>query len=229
MKKEIFAVKPTNTLTTANVLLQLLTLLVLSGCSSAYLGALESIGIPKREVMKFRVQKARETQQETKEQFKTAMEQFTALTNFQGGDLEVVYNKLNAEYEASKKKVEEVDYRISEIEKVSEALFSEWEEELGQYSNAKLRARSEQKLRDTRIQYAKLVDTMKNAAGKAEPVLAVLHDNVLYLKHNLNAKAISSLQADLEDIQSDVTVLIDAMEQSIKESDEFIRTLEDFR
>jgi hypothetical protein len=56
--------------------------------------------------------------------------------------------------------------------------------------------------------------------------LSILNDNVLYLKHNLNAKAVSSLQDDLKDIQSDVATLIDAMEQSIQESNEFIKTLE---
>ncbi len=211
------------------LLLLILTLSVLSGCSDAYLGTLESIGIPKREVMKFRVEKARETQEATKEQFKTAMEKFTELTNFQGGDLEATYKKLNTEFEASEKKVSQINYRISEIEKVSDALFSEWETELEQYSNAKLRSRSEQKLGDTRVQYGQLINSMKKAEKKTEPVLAVFRDNVLYLKHNLNAKAISSLQDDLKDIQSDVAVLIDAMEQSIKESDAFIKTLEDFR
>jgi hypothetical protein len=204
----------------------LVTILAISGCSSAYLGALESIGIPKREVMKFRVEKAQISQEETKEQFKTTLEQFTELTNFQGGDLETTYKKLNTAYEASKKKAEEINFRISEIEKVSDALFSEWETELEQYSNAKLRSRSEQKLRGTRVQYNQLINTMKKAEQKTEPVLAVLHDNVLYLKHNLNATAISSLQDDLKDIQTDVAVLIDAMEQSIKESDAFIKTLE---
>jgi hypothetical protein len=215
-----------NTLKSAIFMLLIISLQGLSGCSSAYLGALESIGIPKREVMKFRVEKARETQEETKEQFKTTLEQFTALTNFQGGELEATYKKLNASYQASKKKAEEINFRISEIEKVSDALFSEWETELEQYSNGKLRNRSEQKLRDTRSQYNQLISTMKKAEQKTQPVLEVLNDNVLYLKHNLNATAISSLQDDLKDIQSDVATLIDAMELSIKESDDFIKTLE---
>lgn len=72
---------------------------ILSACSSMYYGGLEKIGIPKREVMVYRVEKARDTQEETKEQFKSALEQFTALTGFQGGDLEATYNKLNSEYE----------------------------------------------------------------------------------------------------------------------------------
>ncbi|MEE9412257.1 MAG: DUF2959 domain-containing protein [Methylococcales bacterium] len=209
-----------------DILLQISIILAISGCSSAYLGALESIGIPKREVMKFRVEKARETQEETKEQFRTTLEKFTELTNFQGGNLEATYKKLNTAYEASKKKVGEINHRISEIEKVSDALFSEWETELDQYSNAKLRSRSEQQLRDTRLQYGQLIQSMKKAEEKTRPVLSILNDNVLYLKHNLNAKAVSSLQDDLKDIQSDVATLIEAMEQSIQESNEFIKTLE---
>ncbi|MBW6453735.1 MAG: DUF2959 domain-containing protein, partial [Methyloprofundus sp.] len=53
-----------------------------------YYSGLEKIGIPKREIMVHRVEKARDTQQDAKEQFKTTLEQFSALTQFNGGDLE---------------------------------------------------------------------------------------------------------------------------------------------
>jgi len=110
----------------------LLLMIGLTACSSMYYSGLEKIGIPKREVMVHRVEKARDTQEETKQQFKSALEQFTAATNFKGGDLEATYNKLDGEYQASVKKAEEVNKRISDIEDVSSALFSEWETELGQ-------------------------------------------------------------------------------------------------
>ena len=80
--------------------------LLLGGCSTMYYESLEKIGIPKRDVMVYRVEKARDTQEETKEQFKSALEQFTAATNFHGGDLEAIYTKLNDEYEASVSKAE---------------------------------------------------------------------------------------------------------------------------
>ncbi len=204
----------------------LLLLFGLTACSSLYYGGLEKIGIPKREVMVHRVEKARDTQEQTKQQFKSALEQFTALTQFKGGDLEATYNKLNSEYEASVKQAEAVNKRISEIEDVSNALFREWENELGQYSNAALRQNSQQKLSATQAHYQQLISAMRRAESKIEPVLSVFRDQVLYLKHNLNAQAIASLKGQLDTVKADVSSLVTAMEKSINEADAFLKTLE---
>lgn len=199
---------------------------LLTACSSMYYSGLESIGIPKRELMVHRVEKARDTQEETKEQFKTALEQFTAITNFDGGELETVYNQLNDEYEASVEQAEKVAKRIADIEDVSEALFEEWNEEIEEYSSASLKRSSKTQLASTQRQYKKLITAMKRAESKLEPVLTVFNDQVLYLKHNLNARAISALKNELDGIQSDVSALIVSMEQSIDEANEFINSME---
>jgi uncharacterized protein YoxC len=191
-----------------------------------YYSGLESMGIPKRELMVHRVEKARDTQEETKEQFKTALEQFTAITNFDGGDLETVYNQLNDEYEASVDQADKVAKRITDIEDVSEALFEEWNEEIEEYSSASLKRSSKTQLASTQRQYKKLITAMKRAESKLEPVLTVFNDQVLYLKHNLNARAISALKNELDGIQSDVSALIESMEQSIDEANEFINSME---
>lgn len=201
-------------------------LMGLSGCSSVYYSGLEKIGIPKREVMVHRVEKARDTQEEAKEQFKSALDQFTAVTQFKGSDLEATYNKLNGEYEASVKKADEVKYRISEIEDVSEALFSEWENEITQYSSTSLKRSSQSKLNETRIQYRQLITAMKSAESKIAPILAVFKDQVMFMKHNLNAQAIASLKTELGSIRTDVSNLIAAMEESINEANAFIKTME---
>lgn len=191
-----------------------------------YYGALESAGIPKRELMIHRVEKARDTQEETKEQFKSALAQFTEVTNFNGGDLEVVYNKLNDEYEDSVDQAELVRKRIDDIKDISDALFEEWEEEIALYNSASLKRSSKQQLSSTKRQYKQLINAMERAEGKLEPVLAVFKDQVLYLKHNLNARAISSLKDELQEIQSNVSTLIDAMESSIDEANTFISSME---
>ena len=186
----------------------------------------KKIGIPKRDVLVHRVENARDTQEETKEQFKSALEQFTAVTNFKGGDLEAIYKKLNSEYEASVAKANEVSDRIAAIEDVSQALFDEWEQEIAQYSNASLKRSSQQKLLATQAHYQQLITTMKNAESKLQPVLMVFKDQVMYLKHNLNAQAIASLKGELGTLQSDVSSLISSMEKSINEANAFIKTME---
>ena len=67
---------------------------------------------------------------------------------------------------------------------------------------------------------------MERAESKLGPVLAVFKDQVLYLKHNLNARAISSLKNELSGIKSDVSTLINAMEKSIDEANTFINSME---
>ena len=58
------------------------------------------------------------------------------------------------------------------------------------------------------------------------PVLAVFHDRVLFLKHNLNARAIASLGGETDDIEADVSDLIAEMERSIAEADAFIKEMQ---
>ncbi len=200
--------------------------LFLTACSSMYYGAMDSVGVPKRDIMVYRVEKARDTQMEAKQQFKSALDQFTQLTQYDGGDLEETYNRLNDEYEDSVDKAKEVRKRIDDIEDVSEALLEEWKEEINEYSSASLKRSSEEKLRATEKQYHQLINAMNEAADKMDPVLVVFKDQVLYLKHNLNAQAIASLKGELGTIQSDVSSLIAAMEKSIDEADAFIKTLE---
>jgi hypothetical protein len=204
----------------------LFLVILLAACSSMYYSGLEKIGIPKRDVLVYRVEKARDTQEATKEQFKSALEQFTAVTNYQGGDLESLYKKLNREYEASASKAREVGTRIADIEDVSAALFKEWEQEISQYSSLTLKQSSQSKLDATRAHYKQLIIAMKNAEARIQPVLTVFNDQVMYLKHNLNAQAITSLKNELSVLQSDVSSLIASMEKSIEEANIFIRNME---
>ena len=208
------------------VFLPLLFLIFLTGgCQKAYYSTMEKFGVHKRDIMVDRVEEARDSQQEAKEQFRSALEQFSTVLNFKGGRLEDKYKTLQAEYDKSKAKAEEVKERIDAVEDVSEALFDEWEDELDQYSNKSLRRDSEKKLNRTRRQYEQLIKAMRRAEAKIAPVLKAFHDQVLYLKHNLNAQAIASLQSELVAVESDIAVLIIEMEKSIGEADSFIKSM----
>lgn len=203
----------------------LLAFVTLAGCSTAYYKAVESLGFHKRDILVHRVEKARDSQEEAKTQFKSALDRFAAITGFKGGTLEEKYRELNTEYERSQAKADEVRKRIDDIEDVSEALFEEWENELSQYQNPSLKRSSQQKLAATRRRYDQLIAAMKRAESKMEPILLTFRDQVLFLKHNLNAQAIASLRGELDSLQTDISALIKFMEASIREADEFIRSV----
>jgi hypothetical protein len=197
-------------------------LMLVAGCKSAYYGTWEKLGWAKRDILVDRVEDARDEQEAAKEQFKTTLERFQEVTNFDGGDLEAKYKKLSSEYEDCKERAEAVNDEIESVETVANDMFAEWKEELKQYSNEDLRKSSETKLNDTKARYNELITVMKDAASKMQPVLTAFNDQVLFLKHNLNAQAISSLQTTAANIQSDVNKLIADMERSIQEANQFI-------
>ena len=198
----------------------------LGACSSAYYKTMESFGVEKRDILVERVEEARDAQGEASEQFADALEQFRSVVNFDGGDLEEVYDRLNAEYERSRDEAGEVSGRIDDVESVAEDLFNEWEDELDQYSRADLRRNSESLLRDTRRRYAQMMKAMRRAEGAMDPVLEAFEDQVLALKHNLNARAIGALRNELDSIERDTSRLIAEMQKAIAEADSFIRSME---
>ncbi|MEJ2531425.1 MAG: DUF2959 domain-containing protein [Halioglobus sp.] len=204
----------------------LLLIPVLAACQSAYYEAAEKVGYHKRDILVDRVEDSRDAQLDAEEQFQSALEQLSALTNFDGGDLEKMYNKVADEYEDADEAAAEVRERIDGVEDVAEALFEEWETEIGQYSSAKLKADSQAKLRETKARYDGMITAMRRSEAKMDPVLAALHDNVLYLKHNLNARAVASLKVELGDIEQDIEALIQEMRKSIDASNAFIDTLQ---
>ena len=197
----------------------------LTACETVVYDALEKVGYHKRDILIDRIDAAQASQTEGQEQFKSALEQFKSVINFDGGDLEVTYDLLNDEYEASVDAADEIHDRIDSVENVADALFDEWQEELEQYSNASLRRDSERQLKDTRRRYSKVLGAMRRAEKAIDPVLASLKDNTLYLKHNLNARAIASLKNELGTVDNDVNALLTAMQQAINESNAFIDEL----
>ena len=197
----------------------------LSSCETAYYNTMEKVGYHKRDILVSRVESARESQAEGQEQFKSALEQFRSVVNFDGGSLEREYNKLNATYEDSVTAADEISERVDAVENVAEALFKEWEQELDQYSSANLRRSSQQQLSDTRRSYSTLISKMRRAEKSIQPVLAILKDNTLFLKHNLNARAVGQLKGELRNVDRNVQSLIANMESAIQESDKFIKGL----
>ena len=202
-----------------------LTLAALTGCTSLYYSSMKKIGKEKREILVSRIEDGKDAQQDAAKQFKTALEAFQSVTGFDGGDLEKIYKKLNSEYEHSESRAKKVTDKIESIDKVANDLFTEWGGEAGQMSNRQLKSDSERMLRDAQNRHRGLMRQMRSSEAKMQPVLRVFRDQVLYLKHNLNARAITSLKKSVIEINDDVAALIKDIELSTIEADKTIASL----
>ncbi|MEJ2610477.1 MAG: DUF2959 domain-containing protein [Candidatus Thiodiazotropha sp.] len=201
-------------------------MLLFIGCSSIYYDTMEKAGYHKRDILVDRVETARDAQNDAQEQFQSALDQFTSVINLEESDLKEAYESLNHEYESSESAAEEVSDRIGKVESVAEALFEEWQEELELYENKTLKASSKKKLDLTKKRYQVMLKSMRQAESTMQPVLNSFRDNVLFLKHNLNAQAIGSLRGEFGNLKADILNLIGRMNQSIKHSNDFIHDMQ---
>ena len=199
---------------------------ILPGCSSAMIAAKEYMGIPKRDQMVARVQDARDSQTEAKQQFASALEEFIAVTKVDSGELEARYKSFSAKYDGCEASAGAVNQRIADVERVAAALFAEWEKEVGEYSNPSMKAESQADLDRTKATYGKLLTSMKTAAAKMVKPLANFKDQVRFLKHKLNARAIAGLEGTAQEISRDVESLIKEMNASIDEANQFISQMQ---
>ena len=178
-----------------------------------------------RDVLVNRVESARDQQVDTAEEFKTALERFKEVTQFDGGDLEKKFNSLNSAFEKSEAAAKRVTQRVDRVTAAANTLLKEWRNELEQYHDPEIRRRATAQFDDTRLHAEKLIKTMRKAEKKTKPVLDAFRDQVLFVKHNLNTQAISSLSQESAIIEQDVSSLIKEMEASIAEAEVFINSM----
>jgi hypothetical protein len=196
------------------------------GCRTTYYKTMERFGVYKRDILKENVEEARDEQKKAAEQFKDALTRLREMYQINGGDLEKMYDRLQRDFDRSQFRATAVKERIGKVETVASDLFKEWEQEIQAMENSRLAANSREKLRSTREKYESLHTAMKRAEASMDPVLAQFKDQVLYLKHNLNAQAIGALKGETLDIEQEIQRLIRDMNSSIEQADAFIQGLD---
>jgi len=197
----------------------------LAGCSTVYYSVWETLGYEKRDLLRSNVEDVREDQEAVGEQFASTLEKIKAVYGLDGGDLEKQYDRFRNDYEKSVAKADELRERISKVKEIAADLFKEWNAELDMISDASLRARSREQLSATKARFARLEAALDTTEAGLDPVLQRFQDQVLFLKHNLNAQAVGGLEAEVLDIESEVSDLIDDLQDSIRQADAFIQGL----
>jgi hypothetical protein len=190
-----------------------------------YFSAMEHLGKQKRDILVQRILAVRKDQQATQEQLKTTLEAFKDVTGFDGGNLEKVYNKLNKEYERCQDRADKLNGRVDSVDQVAQAMFSEWQGEIKSMRNRSLRNQSENLLLTARQQHTQYMRRMRRTEENIRPVLQAFRDQVIFLKHNLNSRAISSLKKTSVQIDAQANALIRDIDASSQEADRYIQTL----
>ena len=203
----------------------IMALASLTACRNVYYSTFEKFGVYKRDLLQKKVVAARDEEKETQQEFKDALTRLKEITGFEGGELEKRYRLLQSDYDDAAARVASVHKRIRDVETVASDLFAEWEKENSQIGTESLRATSRRQLVETRQRYDEMIVALKRVERNMDPVLVKLRDYVLALKHTLNAQAVASLKGEAVKIEADINRLLEDMNRSISQADEFVRQM----
>ncbi|NRA65531.1 MAG: DUF2959 domain-containing protein [Pseudobacteriovorax sp.] len=201
------------------------SLLFISSCSTVYYSVWETLGQEKRDLLKSNIEKTTESQNEVKEEFKDTISKIRSEYKFDAGHLETTYDALAEDYSDAKSEAKALSARIDRVESIATDLFAEWQTEIGQIKTKKYRVESRRKLAATKKRFKPMLASMRRVEASLDPILDKFNDQVLFLKHNLNAAALGSFKAEFRSIEKDIRYLVNNMEKSTKEADQFISTM----
>jgi hypothetical protein len=91
--------------------------------------------------------------------------------------------------------------------------------------NKKLKTQSAGMLRQSRLSEAGYIKSMRQTEARMTPVITAFRDQVTFLKHNLNARAIGSLKGTSAKMSTDVDVLMVSLDGSMAQADALIASL----
>jgi hypothetical protein len=154
--------------------------------------------------------------------YEGAAERFRDLTALDGGALERAYDTQAALYREQSAAAARVRARVDEVEAAGQALFAEWEAELGQYAADSLRAQSRARFGEARQRYDRMLAAMREAERAAAPALAALRDRTLALKHALNARAVGALDGTATAVRVEADAVREATARAVAEADRFL-------
>lgn len=195
------------------------------GCSYLYYNFWETLGVEKRELLKRDISQAQKAQKDSQDAFVSTLDKIQQLYGLEGGKLESAYRGLSKDYEAADSAAKTLRNRTASIESIAQDLFAEWRAEAESMHHSQMRRQSIARLQETEKRFKEMLVAMQSAETSMEPVLMTMRDHVLYLKHNLNAMALSSFKQEFASIQTDIHQLIQNMNRSIQQSDRFLQTL----
>ncbi len=212
----------------AVLLAMLFVFVFVTGCQSMQ-GALnrtkEIFGAEKRDIMVAEVKDAGSSLEEVKARFQSAAEKFRTVLTSTEGKVDEKDKVLKSEYEKASEKAADIQDSIDNVTRAAESLFTEWEEQLGQYTSANLRSISEQRKQVAMNQTMQFIDAMSVANKKAGPVLAAFSDLVLFSRHELNAQSLESLNSELASVDKKLDAFIREIDLSIDQADALIKLM----
>lgn len=154
-----------------------------------------------------------------------AVETLSWLTSedFDGDPLEV-HAAMALAAERADLQAKELERSIAPMKASGEALFQRWTNDLESFRSASMRARSAERLAQTRARYDAIVASVEPAFERMQELNVLLGDSVLFLANDLNAGAIADLRGDIEAMLASAKELSGQLDVCLSAADGYMRS-----
>jgi len=162
---------------------------------------------------------------EAREQIKTTLDGYNALIEGNVEDTKKAYGNLQKEMDRSDDRAEDVGKRIDEMNVEADKYFADWTRSLDGISSPDLRARSEERMKDARSRYDQILATTGKAGDMFASFIQNLRDQVTYLGHDLNPRALASLEGDATKLNTAAESFFGKIDSAIDEATSYAASL----
>ena len=190
---------------TRSVRATVLALFALLVCGCKALGGSLLVGGPHapQEDLVARARGAERETQEARTDFAAAFLLYQRLTAPQAVELERLSDEFEDSVETCEDRARDLSERMDSIRAETQDLVKSWNEELARFSSEAVRKKSEAQMRDTEERAQRLLAALERLQGRMKPVLMKLQDYALFFDHNLNPRAIATLQDTYKDFDKE--------------------------
>lgn len=174
-----------------------------------------------------RVRAARSEGTEAQRDFSAAFQLYQRLTTPQAVELDDLCGDFEDALDSCEDRAHDLAERIELVQHDSDELFKGWNDELASFSGDALRKKSEAMLQDTRTRTQRVIAALERVQGRMDPVMQKLRDYALFFHHNLNARAIATLEDTYKDFDAEFHALQSELEKTESEIAAFVATFEE--
>lgn len=176
------------------------------------------------------VERVRGAQAETsaaREDYGAAFNLYQRLTAPQAVELGALSDDFADSIESCEERAGDVSERIEAIREEADGLFRGWNDELTRFSGEMLRKKSEAMMLDTQARAQRVLDALERVHTRTQPVLQKLQDYALFFHHNLNARAIATLQDTYKDFDTEFKALQAELDRAQTEIEAFLANFDE--
>ncbi len=136
---------------------------------------------------------ARKSLAKARSQLQTTLSRYNTLIVGEAKKPQSVYKDLTKALDKTEKLAARTRGRVEKMQEQADKVFTKWQRELEAYQSDQMRQLGAERLEVTQQRYEQMIARMRAAAEAYDPLVAALHDQVLFMGRDLSAEALGAL------------------------------------